>query len=330
MMNQTRTQTLLPAVARIAAAAVLALAATGVVAADAASAPAAAPKAVSKKAAAKLPSFATPEAGFEALVAALRAKDAAELDRLFGPAGKRLVHSGDVEADHASWANFVAEYDAKHRIEMLADDKAKLSIGTTDWPMPIPLVKQASGWVFDTDAGDEEIIARRIGRNELDAIEVCRAFIDMQRDYAEVDRNGNGLLEYAPKLISSPGKHDGLYWPTSAGEPPSPAGPRLARANPAKLAARTAATPFHGYYFRILTRQGKHADGGALDYRVGGNLVGGVALLAWPASFLASGVKTFQCSMAGKVYERNLGPNTAAAAAKITAFDPGPGWNKVE
>lgn len=328
-MKQNRTQTLFPAVARMAAAAALAWAAGGAIAADAASAPAPAARPAAK-ATAQGASFATPEAGFDALIAALRGKDAAGLDRLFGPAGKRLVHSGDADADREAWAKFVAEYDAKHRIEMLDENTAKLSIGATDWPMPIPLVKHGSGWVFDTDAGDEEIIARRIGRNELDAIQVCRAFIDMQRDYAELDRDGDGLLAYAPKLISSPGKHDGLYWPTAPGEPPSPAGPRLAQASPAKLSARSAATPFHGYYFRVLTRQGKHASGGALDYRAGGKLIGGVALLAWPASFLGSGVKTFQCSMAGNVYERNLGPKTAELAAKITAFDPGPGWNKVE
>jgi hypothetical protein len=251
------------------------------------------------------------------------------LARVLGPGHQRIVDSGDAMADREARQKFVADYDAKHSIRLEGSARAVLSTGKDDWPMPIPMVKRSAGWTFDADAGAEELVARRIGRNELDAIQVCRAFIDMQREYAEVDRDGDGLLEYADRLVSTPGKRDGLYWPTQPGEAPSPAGPRLAAANPQQLAARTAATPFHGYYFRILTAQGPNAPGGARDYRVGGQLIGGVALIAWPASYLSSGVKTFACSMGGLLVERDFGPDTAAKVAKITAYDLEPGWSRV-
>lgn len=311
---------------RFSAALALALACTLAPAADAPkhAAPAARP------ATAQQATFATPEEGFEALIAALRKADFKAVDRLLGPGHQRITDSGDSAADREAAKHFVAQYDAKHAIRLEGDAKALLSVGDTDWPMPIPLVRQAAGWAFDADAGEEELIARRIGRNELDAMQVCLAFVDMQIEYASVDRDANGLLEYARRLVSTPGKHDGLYWPTQPGETPSPAGPRLAQASPQKLAARTGATPFHGYYFRVLTAQGPHAPGGAREYRVGGQLIGGVALLAWPASYMSSGVKTFLCGLSGIVFERDFGPQTAAAVAKIRAYDPGPGWARTD
>jgi hypothetical protein len=294
--------------------------------ASAADAPRAAPAAAAKSMAPKPVLFASPEEGFNALVATLRQQDFKALAKLLGPGHERITDSGDSDADRAAAAHFVAEYDTKHAIQMDGDARAILSTGANDWPMPIPLVKQAGGWAFDADAGEEELIARRIGRNELDAMQVCLAFVDMQREYAELDRNGNGLLEYAARLVSTPGKRDGLYWPAAAGEAPSPAGPRLAAANVQPKAAKGSPKPFHGYYFRILTQQGKSAPGGARNYVVNGKLIGGVALLAWPASYLASGVKTFQCALDGVIHEKDLGPETAALAAKFSAFDPGPGW----
>ena len=276
--------------------------------------------------------FPTPDAGFEALVAALRKPDFKAVDRLLGPGHQRITDSGDSAADREAAQHFVADYDLKHRIELQGETKAILSTGESDWPMPIPLVKHAAGWAFDADAGEEELIARRIGRNELDAMQVCGAFIDMQLDYAAADRDGNGLLEYARRLVSTPGKHDGLYWPTTAAEAPSPAGPRLAAANlqPRAGAGAGSARPFHGYYFRILTAQGEHAPGGRRDYIVDGRLIGGVALLAWPASHLSSGVKSFMCTLDGTIYERDLGPDTTAAVRKIDRFDPGPGWSRAK
>jgi hypothetical protein len=291
----------------------------------AAAASASAPAKTAKAAPANQPSFASPEAGFEALVAALRAGDAQQLARLLGPGHQRIVDSGDNAADRAAWARFVADYDAKHSIQLEGDAKAMLVIGTEDWPMPIPLVKGESGWTLDTAAGEEELIARRIGRNELDAIQVCLAFVDMEREYAEVDRNGDGLLEYTAKLISSPGKRDGLYWPTKEGEPQSPAGPRLAAADP-QAKGRTTGSPYHGYYYKVLTAQGKNAPGGARNYLANGKLIGGVALIAYPATYLASGVKTFMCNLDGVVYEKDFGTATAAAVSKIKAYDPDSTW----
>ena len=290
-----------------------------------------APKpAASTKAAAKRVYFVTPQEGFDALVAALRKPDFKAVDRLLGPGHQRITDSGDSAADREAAKHFVAEYDLKHRIDLQGDAKAMLSTGETDWPMPIPLVKHAQGWAFDADAGEEELIARRIGRNELDAMQVCLAFIDMQLEYASSDHDGNSLLEYATRLVSRPGKHDGLYWPAKPGEPQSPAGPRLAAANVQPTAGKQSSKPFHGYYFRILTAQGEHAPGGKRNYIVDGRLIGGVALLAWPASYLASGVKTFQCNLDGAIYERDLGPETASLVRKINAFDPGPGWSRAK
>jgi Protein of unknown function (DUF2950) len=297
--------------------------------AAAASAPVAKAKPPAKAVTVPQPSFATPEAGFEALVAALRAADAKRLAALLGPGHGRIVDSGDTAADRAAWERFVAQYDAKHAIELKGDAKAVLVVGPNDWPMAIPLVKRADGWVLDADAGEEELIARRIGYNELDIIQACLAFIDMQREYAEVDRDGDGLLQYATKLRSTPGRKDGLYWDAKVGEPLSPAGPRFAAASP-KATGRTVGSPLYGYYFRLLTAQGKNAPGGARNYVANGKLIGGAALLAYPATYLSSGVKTFMCSLDGGVYEKDLGPDTKAAAARITAFDPGEGWVRVK
>lgn len=310
---------------RLSAALALALACTMAAAADA-------PKSAAPAATQPAPKrvyFATPEEGFSALIAALRKPDFKAVDRLLGPGHQRITDSGDSAADREAAKNFVAAYDAKHRIDV-SGDKAQLSTGETDWPMPVPLVRHAGGWAFDADAGEEELIARRIGRNELDAMQVCLAFVDMQLEYAASDRNGDGLLEYATRLVSRPGRRDGLYWPAQAGQPQSPAGPRLAAANVQPTAGKQSSKPYHGYYFRILTAQGEHAPGGRRDYVVGGRLIGGVALLAWPASYLASGVKTFQCNLDGAIYERDLGPDTATLVRKINAFDPGPGWSRAK
>jgi hypothetical protein len=311
---------------RLAMALSLALAGTLASAADA-------PKSAAPAATKAVPQrvyFATPEQGFEALIAALRKPDFKAVDRLLGPGHQRITDSGDSAADREAAKNFVAQYDARHAIQLQGDTQALLSVGDSDWPMPIPLVKRAQGWAFDADAGEEELIARRIGRNELDAMQVCLAFIDMQLEYASSDHNGNGLLEYAKRVVSTPGKRDGLYWPAKPGEPQSPAGPRLAAADVQPTAGKQSKKPYHGYYFRILTAQGENAPGGQRDYLVDGRLIGGVALLAWPASYLASGVKTFQCNLDGVIYERDLGPDTASLVRKINAFDPGPGWSRAK
>ncbi len=272
--------------------------------------------------------FATPQEGFDALVAALRGGDRRQVERLLGPGAAAIVDSGDAAADAQAAARFVADYDRKHVVQMDGDAKAFIATGETEWPLPVPIVKSDAGWSFDAQAGAQELLARRIGRNELDTIQTCRAFIDMQDEYAAADRNGDGLLEYAARIVSTPGKHDGLYWPTQAGEPQSPAGPLLAEAVQTRRTG--GATPYHGYYYRILTAQGKHAPDGAMSYYANGKLIGGIALIAYPAKYRNSGVKTFICSMSELVYEKDLGADTTAKAKRIKAFDPDETWTKVD
>ncbi|MCO5125003.1 MAG: DUF2950 domain-containing protein [Rhizobacter sp.] len=285
------------------------------------------PAAPAKKSGAQRVYFATPQEGFEALVAALRKGDDKQIALVLGPRHGRIVDSGDAAADRKAAEGFIAEYDQKHAVEMEGDAKAFIVTGETDWPLPIPMVKSAAGWTFDSPAGEKELLARRIGRNELDTIQTCLAFVDMQGEYAEVDRNGDGLLEYAARLVSSPGKHDGLYWPTKEGETPSPGGPLLAEA--AQQHRQGVPTPYHGYYYRILTAQGKHAPDGAMNYFANKKLIGGVALIAYPAKYRNSGVKTFICNMNALVYEKDLGPDTASRAKKIKTYDPDASWTKV-
>lgn len=305
----------------IATAALLAVASAWASAADAAASAAAATQAPLQR-----KTFASPEAAVEALLDAMRKDDVAALERVFGPGSVNIVYSGDAAADREARKKFVAAYDERHKLDQSVPGRAVLSVGADDWPMPVPIVQRQAGWTFDARAGAAELVARRIGRNELDAIQVCLAFVDMERDYAELDRNGDGTLEYAERLVSTPGKHDGLYWEAKAGEPQSPAGPRLAAANPKPREAGSPPTPFHGYYFRILTKQGTSAAGGARDYFVEGKLIGGVALLAWPARYRVSGVKTFMCNLDGTVLEKDLGSQTSAKAARIVAYDPDPAW----
>lgn len=271
--------------------------------------------------------FATPQEGFDALVAALRNNAGKQLARILGPGHAGIVDSGDSAADREVSARFVADYDTKHVVQMDGDEKAYIATGETEWPMPVPMVKSAAGWTFDSAAGEKELLARRIGRNELDTIQTCLAFVDMQDEYAQQDRNGDGLLEYAAHFVSKPGKQDGLYWPTKEGEPPSPGGPLLAHAG--GQYRQGIAKPYHGYYYRILTAQGEHAPDGAMSYYANGKLIGGVALIAYPAKYRNSGVKTFICNMNARVYEKDLGPDTASRAKAIKAYDPDESWTKV-
>ena len=268
--------------------------------------------------------FPSPEAAVEALVTAVRADRTADLIKIFGPEGWKLVVSGDPVADEQGREKFVATFDEKHKIEKSGDSKATLVIGDDQWPFPIPIVQRGGAWQFDTQAGEQEILSRRIGRNELDAIEVCRAYVDAQREYASRDRNGDGILEYAQKFTSTAGKEDGLYWQSQPGEPASPMGPLVARAH----AEGYAVQPYHGYYFRILKGQGKHAPGGAYSYMAKDRMIGGFALVAFPAQYGASGIMTFIVNQDGVVYEKNLGRNTAAIARRMTVFNPDASWTK--
>lgn len=269
--------------------------------------------------------FAAPELAVRALIGAARADRPQQILKILGPAGRKLVYSGDAVADRLGRARFVAAYDQASSLEPQGDDRMLLVIGEKRWPFPIPLVKSGKTWRFDTPAGVEEILDRRIGRNELDAIEVCRAYVDAQRDYAAQVRHDDGLSEYAQHFMSAPGKRDGLYWPAGAGATQSPMGPLLAEARAEGYSGGKAA-PYHGYFYKILTRQGEHAPDGARDYRVGGRMIGGFALVAYPARYGDSGVMSFIVNQDGVVYQRNLGPRTEAVARAMTEFDPDPGW----
>jgi hypothetical protein len=272
--------------------------------------------------------FATAEQAAEALVAANRANDEKEILRILGPDGEKLVHSGDPVADREGRERFVDAYDKAHKIELQGAGTAMLIIGPENWSLPIPIIKRHERWRFDTDAAVQKILDRRVGRNELNVIEVCRAHVAAQREYASKDRLGNGLHEYAQKFKSSPGRHDGLYWEASQGEEQSPIGPQAVSARAEGYAKDEAAqpSPYHGYVYRILTRQGPHAPRGAKDYIVNGHMTGGFALLAYPARWGDSGVMTFIVNQDGIVFQKNLGPDTASLAAQITQYDPDSSW----
>lgn len=288
--------------------------------------------AVNAGAAMKQKGYSTPEEAVKAFAAAMESNDEKELLSIFGTAGKELVSSGDLVRDKQRRETFIADYNRKNK---LAPEGSRmiLSVGEKDWPFPIPLVKQGDQWFFDTKAGKEEILNRRIGENELSTVQTLLAVVDAQREYAMKDRDNDGIREYAEKFGSDPGKKNGLYWPTQPGETPSPLGELVADARAEgyrRSGTKQGPIPFHGYYFRILTRQGKQASGGAFDYVVKKNMVGGFAVVAYPAAYGASGVMTFVVNHEGVVYEKDLGKNTAAVAKAMTSFDPDKTWKKVE
>jgi len=277
--------------------------------------------------------FDSADGAVDSLVAAMRAQDTGQLKRVLGSEADEIISSGDPVADKNLLETFLKAYDEKHRLVSGEGGAMTLVVGKADWPMPIPIVQEAGKWRFDTAAGSEEILNRRIGRNELAAIQSCLAILDAQREYVSVDRNANGLFEYATRFISEPGKKNGLFWPTAENEPPSPLGPLAAvAAEEGYKPGQPAASPraYHGYRFRILTRQGPNAPGGAMDYMVGGKLIGGFAVVAWPADYGNSGIVTFLMSHEGIVYQRDLGEGSAKAAMSVNAYDPGPDWTRVE
>jgi hypothetical protein len=273
-------------------------------------------------------SFKTVEQAADALVSAARAGDPKGLLAVLGRDGAEIVSSGDAVADAATRQQFVAAYDAKHELAMEGADKAVLIIGRDDWPFPIPLVRRDGAWQFDTAAGREEILYRRIGRNELSTIQTCLAYVDAQNEYAEKGIAGNGV--HAQRIVSRPGNKDGLYWPAQTGADESPLGELAAAAAAAGYRAGQQPMPYHGYYYRILTRQGANAPGGALDYVVGGKMIGGFALVAYPAEYGNSGVMTFLVNHRGIVYEKDLGPRTGAIAARMSAFNPDRTWRRLD
>jgi DUF2950 family protein len=274
--------------------------------------------------------FKTPEAAVDALVAAAKAGDTKALVGVLGPKGKTVVSSGDPVADTNIREKFVSAYDAKHVIEREGDGTQILIVGADDFPFPIPLVNKAGEWQFDAAAGLDEILRRRIGRNELAAIQVSLAYVQAQKEYATLDPGGLGPHVYAQRIVSRLGKKDGLYWPTAEGETPSPLGELAAKASAEGYKAGAAPIPYHGYYYRILKRQGGDAPGGAYNYLVNGKMIGGFALLAFPAEYGNSGIMTFIVNQDGTVYQKDLGQKTAELARKIDSFSPDQSWNKAE
>jgi hypothetical protein len=276
--------------------------------------------------------FATPEVAVRALIEAAGARNLDELRAIFGPEGQELIASSDVATARRNLEVFTVAVAEGWRLLDQKGNHKVLIVGNEGWPFPVPLVKKANSWRFDSAAGTEEVLARRIGRNELAVIGICRAYVAAQRRYAKQGHDGKPEGLFAPTFGSDPGKQNGLYWPASKGQPPSPLGDLVARASAEgrQLGTdREGPSPFHGYYFKILTAQGPAAPGGAKSYVVNGEMSGGFALVAWPAQYDATGVMTFTVSQDGTVFETDLGAETATTAAAMTTYNPGPSWRQV-
>jgi len=276
--------------------------------------------------------FDTPDAAVSALADAVRSSQPRQLRFILGPGSGRLVHSGDAVEDSISRQKFVAAFDQAHSLVYQGDSLVELQIGSAAWTFPIPLVKSSDArWHFNTASGAAEILARRVGRNELSAIQVSLAIIDAEREYAQQHANPTGVGEYTRRLSSRSGTHDGLYWPSTQGEMPSPLGPLLAKAavDGYVSAKPDKHVPYQGYYYKILTAQGASAPGGAYDYVVNGKLIGGVAVMAYPARHGASGVMSFMVDQNHIVYERDLGPRSESAARETRLFNPDSSWKEV-
>jgi hypothetical protein len=274
-------------------------------------------------------SFTTPGSAVKALVKALETDDKTALLAVLGPDGKEVISSGDEVSDRKGEAWFVDSYKAQHALVASGPSREILTIGANAWPMPIPLVKSAGKWHFDSAAGKEEILYRRIGANELGAIAVSRGYVEAQKLYAAEGHDSQPAGIYASRLLSEPGKQNGLYWETKEGESTSPAGPFLAKASAGGYNLQSAQQPYHGYLYRILKAQGPAAPGGAKSYEVDGKLTGGFALVAFPAEYRNSGVMTFIVNQQGRVYQKDLGEQTAELANAMTEFNPDKSWTLV-
>ena len=264
--------------------------------------------------------FPTPDAAAQAFVDALSRSDVEALRTVLGPDWRRFVPEGTVDQEDVY--EFLGAWAKQHKVVLEQPDKALLAAGTGDWTLPVPIMKSAAGWRFDPRAGVDAMRSRRIGRNELSAMQAALAYFDAQKEYAQKDRDGNGVLEYAQKFVSAPGKHDGLYWPDATGQDESPLGPLYA--------GQRAGEGYHGYHFKIIQSQGKDAPGGAYDYVIGNRMRGGFALVAWPIQYGETGVMSFIVSHDDTVYEKDLGPGSEATARAITRFNPDASWRKVD
>ena len=276
--------------------------------------------------------FASPGEAVLAVYKALKSGDTDSVNAIFGANAGPILHTGDDVADKNMVATFIRHYDQMHRLVIEPDETATLYVGPDNWPMPISLVKNSSGaWYFDTETGKKEILYRRIGTNENDAIDVLHSLVDAQIEYASTTHDDEQVKHYANKVFSDEGKHNGLYWKTSDNEPPSPVGPLLASAAGEGYSRKEGVVPaFHGYYYRLLTRQGPAAKGGARDYSVNGQLTRGFSFLAYPADYRNSGVMTFIVNQDGVVYEKDLGADTAKLASAISEYNPDKTWTRVD
>ncbi|MFT7617420.1 MAG: hypothetical protein ACI97A_001056 [Planctomycetota bacterium] len=276
--------------------------------------------------------FESADAAVSHVIEAMGANKVDAIESCLGPDCQDILSSGDPIADQNGRAMFVKQFNAMHKIAMRDLDTAILHVGSEDWPLPIPIVRQGEAWYFDTEAGREEVINRRVGRQELDAIQVCLALSDAQREYSRVDWDGDGVYVYAQKLRSTDGMKDGLSWKTGVGERPSPMGEFAAEAEAEgyDTSAKADIRPYHGYYFRLLNAQGENAMGGAYSYMANDLMIGGFAVIAWPANYGVTGVKSFLVNHEGVVFECDLGDDTAAEAAVTTAFNPDSNWTEVD
>jgi hypothetical protein len=274
--------------------------------------------------------FATPQDAVSALSLAVMSHNVSDLREIFGPQAEDLQNPDRVQATNELDA-FSDALNETNRIVRESDTNCELEVGENLWPFPVPIIKKDGKWFFDTATGKDEILNRRIGRNELDVLESMRAYVDAQREYASQYRNGSDVLEYAQRLASTPGKKDGLYWSPDIDGEESPLGPMVADAQTEgyKVESKgqsTTRAPFHGYYFKILTAQGSHAPGGKYNYIINGHMIAGFGLVAWPADYGNSGIMTFIVNQQGKVYQKDLGEKTSDLAPAMSEYDPGPGW----
>jgi hypothetical protein len=273
--------------------------------------------------------FATPEEAVNALATAVNHHDTNALAAIFGSGIEELKSADPVQAQH-ELDEFAEQLNSSNHIDHVAKGRCVLEIGKDRWPFAIPLVQNGAAWSFDLVAGKEELLNRRIGNNELSTLRSIRAYVDAQRQYASKDRDGDGVLEFAQNLTSTPGKMDGLYWSADQEGEESPLGPLFAVAHHEGYFKEpmndSGPRPFHGYLFKILTQQGPHAPGGAYSYIINGNMIGGFALVAWPAEYGNSGVMTFIINQQGKAYQRDLGPNTQSIVTNMNTYDPDPDW----
>jgi hypothetical protein len=290
------------------------------------------PRFASAEEAATQQTFPSPDTAVNALVAADKAGDTKTLSSILGPDGDQVLSSGDPVADKHAREDFARRYQEMHRLAYDDQGRVILYVSAGNWPVPIPLVKKNSDWVFDTAAGKDELLYRRIGRNELFTIKVLEELVDAQTEYASDAHDGESAGHFARKILSDGGKHNGLYWEAAEGQPGSPIGPLVASATVEgyKKGGNGNPTPFHGYYYRILTRQGRNAPGGAKNYLVDGKMTKGFAFLSYPAEYRASGVMTFMINQNGVIVQKDLGPDAAKSASEITQYNPDQTWQEVD